>query len=287
MKNIDIAIIGGSGIYDFEEIKLLEEINLETPYGKPSSSIKCFEIEGVNVAFLTRHGKGHALTASEIPYRANIFALKKLSVKKVLSISSIGSLKENIHPEDFVLPDQVIDRTKSRVSTFFEKGIVGHVSFSEPFCEKIRKAIYTVLKNNKYPVYKEGTYVCMEGPAFSTIAESNLYRSWGASVIGMTAIPEAKLAREAEMCYALLAMTTDYDCWKEDEKTVSVEHVMKHMIKNTNTVKSLIVPMVTALNELPDCEHMHAASNAIVTDKSLISKEIKERLGPLYEKYFN
>ena len=287
MADIKIAVIGGSGLYQIQGTAVVEAVEVDTPYGKPSDVIRIVDFSGIKVAFLPRHHSSHRLSPSEIPARANIFALKTLGVKMILSISAVGSLREEIAPEDFILPDQIIDRTKMRPATFFEKGLAGHVSFAEPFCPEMRNIIFPLLQE-KHPqtTHGQGTYICMEGPAFSTRAESELYRSWGASIIGMTALPEAKLAREAEMSYALLAMSTDYDCWKIEEEPVTVEKLIKHMQNNTARVKEYLPSIIYALNKMEIFPYQQAAEFAIITAKDGISPEAKERLNPLYGKYF-
>ena len=286
MHNVKIAVIGGSGLYQIEGVKLIEEIDIDTPFGKPSDKISIADFDGVRVAFLPRHNRLHNINPSQIPVKANIFALKRLGCKLVLAISAVGSLKEEIPPEDYVIPDQIIDRTKNRQATFFENGIVGHVSFAEPFCSEMRQALIEVLKvKHAKNLHEQGTYICMEGPAFSTRAESNLYRSWGASIIGMTALPEAKLAREAEMSYAIIAMSTDYDCWKVEEEPVTVEMIIKHMHNNTTRVKQYLPEIIQKLNAITHFPHEQAAKFAIITSKEGISKQAKEELTPLYGKY--
>lgn len=287
MKNIKIAIIGGSGLYQIQGATIVEELSVETPFGAPSDSITIADFNGIKVAFLPRHHKSHLINPSEIPSKSNIYALKSLGVKLVLSVGAVGSLKEEISPEDFVLPDQIIDRTKSRPATFFENGIVGHVSFADPFCEEMRNVISPILKKeHSKKVHEHGIYVCMEGPAFSTRAESELYRSWGASVIGMTALPEAKLAREAEMSYASIAMSTDYDCWKVEEKPVTVEMIIEHMHNNTSRIKNYLPEIIRALSEVETFPYEQAAKFAIISSKKDISLEAKKRLDLLYGKYF-
>lgn len=288
MNSIRVGIIGGSGLYDLPGIKVLEELEIKTPYGDPSAPYKIIEVNGIKAAFLARHGQGHRYTPSEIPVRANLCGFKELGVDRIIAISAVGSLREEIPPEDFVLPDQIIDRTKNRPSSFFEKGIVCHIGFAEPFCERLKNAIAVPLeKEMGAQLHKKGTYVCMEGPAFSTRAESELYRSWDASVIGMTAIPEAKLAREAEICYALVAMSTDYDCWKIEEKSVTVEMVIEHMKKNTNRIKKTIPEIIKAAVSYDICEHHTGLKGAIISDVKTASQETKNRLKPIAGKYID
>ncbi len=286
-KNIKIAVIGGSGLYQVEGAKVTSELEISTPFGSPSDKITIVDFDGIQVGFLPRHHRSHQISPSEIPAKANIFALKTLGVKMILSISAVGSLKEEIAPEDFVLPDQIIDRTKSRPATFFEKGIVGHIPFADPFCLEMNQAIGDVLQQkHSKKIHRGGTYICMEGPAFSTRAESNLYRSWGASVIGMTALPEAKLAREAELSYAMIAMSTDYDCWKIEEKPVTVDMIIKHMKNNTTKVKTYLPEIIKSLDNIKVFPYENAAEFAVITSKESISQQVKEKLNPLYGKYF-
>lgn len=284
---VRIGIIGGSGLYELPDFKLVAEKNLSTPFGKPSGPYRIYESHGIQVAFLSRHGKGHTITPTELPARANVYGFKMLGVDKLLSISSVGSLKEEIAPEHLVVPDQIIDRTRGRVSSFFGEGLVGHVSFAEPFCTELSEIVFRVLKE-KSPttIHQGGTYICMEGPAFSTRAESNLYRSWGASVIGMTALPEAKLAREAEMSYAMIAMSTDYDCWKVEEKPVTVAEVIGHMTTNTNHVKKALPDLIRRMAAYTEVKHRDAAAYALITAKEKIPASLKKKLALLYGKYF-
>ncbi|MDH4128467.1 MAG: S-methyl-5'-thioadenosine phosphorylase [Spirochaetota bacterium] len=287
MGKASIGIIGGSGVYDIEGLNILEEVLVETPFGKPSDKIIICDVKGEKVAFLPRHGKGHRILPTEVPSKANIYALKSLGVNLIISISAVGSLKEKIKPQDFVIPDQIIDRTKSRDLSFFGNGIVGHVTFAEPFCKGLSEYLYnSILKKKVVDVHKNETYLCMEGPIFSTKAESKLYRSWGCGIIGMTVIPEAKLAREAEICYATIAMSTDYDCWHEEEESVTIEMILENMHANVNRVKSLLVDLVTNIPDLTKCTCRQAAKDAIITNRSIIPDKVKKELNLLYEKYF-
>lgn len=280
---IRIGIIGGSGLYDLPGFKQVGEVKPKTPFGAPSGPYRIFEVGGVSVAFLARHGAGHVLTPTELNARANIFGFKMLGVDKLLSISAVGSLKEEIPPEHFVVPDQIIDRTRNRPNTFFGNGIVGHVGFADPFCTELSARVADVLKaHSGTTVHTGGTYVCMEGPAFSTRAESHLYRSWGASIIGMTALPEAKLAREACMSYALLAMSTDYDCWKVEEKPVTVEQVIAHMTRNTENVKRALPHLIAKMAAYTRVQHAEAAKFAIMTDRKKIPPAMKKKMAPLW-----
>ncbi|MDO8734445.1 MAG: S-methyl-5'-thioadenosine phosphorylase [Elusimicrobiota bacterium] len=284
MNDVKIGIIGGSGIYEIEGIKILKELKIKTPFGLPSDKIRIGELEGVNIAFIPRHAIGHKIMPSEVNSRANIFALKKIGVEKIISISACGSLKEEIKPRDFVIPDQLFDRTKSRPSTFFGDGIVAHVGFAEPYCPQLRKILIETAKSLALPVHDGGTYVCMEGPQFSTKAESKVYRSLGFSVIGMTNLPEAKLAREAEMCFATVSLATDYDVWKEGEE-VSAEKVMANMKVLTTNVKKLVKSVIIKLQGERNCSCKDALKYAIMTSPKAINPKTKKKLSLLIKKY--
>jgi 5'-methylthioadenosine phosphorylase len=286
MDQVTTAIIGGTGLYTMDELTVLDTERIKTPFGYPSDRISIARLGNREVAFLPRHGKGHRFLPSEIPVKANIWALKKLGVRRILSVSAVGSLKEEIRPRDIVIPDQIIDRTKSRDSSFFGNGIVGHVSFAEPFCGELSRALYETVRSLGHRVHKNQTYVCMEGPAFSTRAESRLYRSWGGGVIGMTALPEAKLAREAEMCYAMLALSTDYDCWKEDGEDVTIEMVVENLRAATITAAGSIKKVLESLPEEFQCGCNEAARYALVTSKESVPSTVKEELSLLYGKYW-
>lgn len=281
-----IAVIGGSGLYDIEGVKLLDHVEVGTPFGNPSDLISIAEIAGQRVAFLPRHGRGHRLLPSEVPSRANLWALKSLGVEQVLSISAVGSLAEDLAPGSFVLPDQLIDRTCRRPNSFFGDGVVGHVSFAEPFCHGMRERIAAVLAGAGHAFRDQATLVCMEGPAFSSRAESRLHRSWGAHLIGMTSLPEAKLAREAEMCYATVAMVTDWDCWRPEEEGVTLDMVLATMRRNVQDIKRALPGLVGALADREDCPCRHAAASAIITDPSCIPPEARKRLELLYGRYW-
>ncbi len=285
MSDTSIAFIGGSGLYNIEGISAIEKLNVNTPFGKPSATITIGKLNNLKVAFLPRHGINHELNPSEIPTKANIYALKSIGVKRIISISAVGSLQKEIEPLHLVIPDQIIDRTKSRPSTFFEKGIVAHVSFANPFCKSLNKLLFKTGKNLNIPLHKNKTYLAMEGPQFSTKAESELYRMWGADIIGMTAIPEAKLAREAEICYSTIAMVTDYDCWHENEEDVSVELVIQNLKNNINTSNKMIYKISTSVNLDYDCECSNALKNAIITNIDSIPKEIDDKLSLFTKKY--
>lgn len=278
-----IAVIGGSGLYDMPGMKLLDTFSMETPFGKPSDSVAILDMNGIPVAFLPRHGRGHRVNPTFVNSRANLFMLKSLGVRFVLSISAVGSLKESIAPRDFVIPDQIIDRTKSRVNSFFEPYAV-HVVFSEPFCTRLADVLAETGSEVGVTTHRGGIYVCMEGPLFSTRAESAMHRSWGATIIGMTALPEAKLAREAEMCYATVALVTDYDVWKEDEE-VDISQVLANIKANTDHVKELIGKVVPKLDLDQECRCHSALKGALITDPKYIPETIRQAWGPLMAKY--
>ncbi|MFH1560560.1 MAG: S-methyl-5'-thioadenosine phosphorylase [Chloroflexota bacterium] len=280
-----IGVIGGTGLYQMEGLKDVEEVYPDTPFGKPSDAIVTGTLNGVGVAFLPRHGRGHRLSPSEIPARANIYALKALGVQRIISISAVGSLKEEIQPLDMVIPDQIIDRTRGRVSTFFGNGVVAHVGFAEPFCPQMADILYQGAARMGARVHPRGTYVVIEGPQFSTKAESHLYRSWGADVIGMTALPEAKLAREAEICHSILACSTDYDCWHESEVPVTVEMVVANLNKNTALCKAILGDVIPRVSEERSCPCSSALENTIITAKEEIPPEARERLASLIGRY--
>ncbi|HOW42554.1 MAG TPA: S-methyl-5'-thioadenosine phosphorylase [Candidatus Omnitrophota bacterium] len=283
-----IGIIGGSGLYDIEGFSKVKHVNVSTPFGKPSDTFVVGILEGRQVVFLPRHGRGHRLNPSEVNYRANIYAMKKLGVDRIISVTACGSLREDLKPLDFVLPDQFVDRTnQARCMTFFEKGAVAHVSFSDPVCEALRQSIYKATKEAKVPVHLGGTYLNMEGPAFSTRAESNLYRSWGMDIIGMTNISEAKLAREAEICYATLAAITDYDCWFKPEEQVNAELVIQNLIKNVENAKIIIKKALRNIAQERSCACAAALQHAIVTDKRTIAPAVKKRLKVIAGNYLS
>ena len=280
-----MGVIGGSGLYEIAGMNNIEEVRPNTPFGEPSDAIIVGELDGRSIAFLPRHGRSHNISPTEIPSRANIYALKALGVEWIISVSAVGSLKEGIHPLDLVVPDQIIDRTKSRVNSFFDGGLVAHVSFAEPFCPTLSNILYHAALDVGANVHQEGTYIAMEGPLFSTKAESNLYRSWGASIIGMTALPEAKLAREAEICYATLACITDYDTWHETEESVTIEMALANLMLNADTSKKIIGLVAARIPEKRECGCAQALENAIITAPEKIPVRIKEDLELLIGKY--
>ena len=280
-----LGIIGGSGLYEMEGLTEITSVYMSTPFGDPSDEIITGALGDMTMAFLPRHGKGHRFTPSEINYRANIYALKALGVDSIISVSAVGSMKDEIVPGDLVVPHQFIDRTKGRPSTFFGNGIVGHVAFADPVCHALADIVAKGAATSGAKVHQGGTYICMEGPQFSTRAESHLYRSWGVDVIGMTNIPEAKLAREAEMCYTTVALATDYDCWHESEEDVSVEAILEIMHKNVENAKTGIAWAAKNMAEKASCGCSEALKFAIVTDPEMIPDETKADLELIIGKY--
>jgi 5'-methylthioadenosine phosphorylase len=287
LQQAEIGIIGGSGLYSMPGLTNTREERVETPFGEPSDAFVLGDLEGRKVVFLARHGRGHKFLPSELNFRANIYALKKLGVERILSVSAVGSLKEEHKPTDFVVPDQFIDRTFHRESTFFGNGIVGHVAFGEPVCATVAKTIAGACAASDVVGKAGGTYICMEGPQFSTRAESNLYRSWGADVIGMTNLQEAKLAREAEICYATMAMVTDYDCWHEGHDDVTVEQIVAVLNQNAANAARVVRAAVAAMPKDRTCACASALQFAILTNPAAISAETHERLDLLIGKYLN
>jgi 5'-methylthioadenosine phosphorylase len=289
MSQVKIGVIGGSGLYKMEALKDVEEVEIDTPFGRPSDALIVGTLDGTRIAFLARHGRGHRLLPSELPFRANIYAMKTLGVEYLISASAVGSLQEAAKPVDMVLPDQFIDRTKNRASTFFGEGIVAHIAFGDPVCKNLSQVIGDAIESLDFPgvtLHRGGTYVCMEGPAFSTKAESNLYRSWGATVVGMTNLPEAKLAREAEMAYATLAMVTDYDCWHPDHDSVTVEMVIGNLMKNAENAQRVIREVVNRLSTNPPTSDAHSALKfAILSDLSQAPAETMQKLDVILHKY--
>jgi 5'-methylthioadenosine phosphorylase len=286
--NVRFGIIGGSGLYALAGLGDAEELEVETPFGSPSDSFLVGSLEGKRVAFLARHGRGHRLLPTEINYRANIFAMKKLGVEMILSASAVGSMKERIRPRDIVLVDQFIDRTHQRPVTFFGDGIAAHISFADPICPALRSALLQASREQAARVHDGGTYICIEGPAFSTRAESELYRSWGVDVIGMTNLQEAKLAREAEICYATLGLATDYDCWHEEEDDVSVSSVLENLQANSKLAAEILRGTIKALpDRRGECGCGEALRFGLITAKEAVSAGTVERLGPILAKYFD
>ncbi|MBN1368592.1 MAG: S-methyl-5'-thioadenosine phosphorylase [Dehalococcoidales bacterium] len=280
-----IAIIGGTGLEDIKGMTGVRTVNIDTPFGKPSDAITLGKLEGVNVAFLPRHGRGHFISPTELPARANIYALKSLGVQHIIAVCSAGSFEQKVAPGHLLIPDQLIDRTRNRINTFFTDGIVGHIAFSHPFCPDLSKILYESAKEVGACVHPKGTFVIMEGPAFSTRAESRLYKGWGADIIGMTALPEAKLAREAEICYAVIGCVTDYDSWWEPVEPVKVETILKTLRENIDTARHIIKLAVKKIPKRRDCECASALMGAIVTDPAKIPVALKKKLGLLIEKY--
>lgn len=286
MNDVPIGIIGGSGLYHMEGLKFLYEHELDTPFGQPSDPYVIGEIDGIRVAFLSRHGRGHRKLPSELNYRANIYGFKVLGVHTIISASAVGSMKETYHPTDIVFPHQFIDRTRHRLDTFFGNGIVGHISFADPICAGVSFLASAAAREAGAQVHEGGVYVCIEGPQFSTRAESNLYRSWGVDVIGMTNLQEAKLAREAEICYATMALVTDYDCWHESAESVSVEQILGYLKANAEMAQRILrrfVPRAAARKR--DCACVNALQYAIITDPAVIPPETKKSLAPIIGKY--
>jgi 5'-methylthioadenosine phosphorylase len=280
-----IGIIGGSGLYDMAELTDREERAVETPFGSPSAPYVIGTLRGQRVAFLARHGVGHRYTPSELNFRANIFGFKVLGAEYILSASAVGSLKEQYRPLDLVIPDQFFDRTKGRVSTFFGRGLVAHVGFAHPFCVHLSDIAHRAAQAAGATVHKGGTYVCMEGPQFSTLAESNLYRAWGMDIIGMTNLQEAKLAREAEICYTTIALVTDYDCWHPEHDQVTVEMIVANLVQNAKTAQQVIAGAVEQLPFERTCECATALKHAIITRPDAIPGPLRQELAPLVGKY--
>ncbi len=287
VEEAKIGIIGGSGLYEIEGMENVREVRVDTPFGEPSDRIVLGRLENVDCAFLPRHGRGHWIIPSGINSRANIYALKKLGVEQILAISACGSLREEIRPRDILIPDQLFDRTKMRPSSFFENGLVGHIGFAHPFCRELARRIYQSAKSLNLPVHLGGTYVCIEGPQFSTKAESAVNRILGFSIIGMSALPEAKLAREAEICYATIGLVTDYDVWKEEEEHVTIDIVLENMKANVEHVKQLIKTVLPTLSRERNCECATALKYAIITQKDKINKHLYRKLQLLIGKYIS
>lgn len=280
-----VGVIGGSGLYQMEGLKKIREVEIKTPFGRPSEKFIKGNLGETELAFLPRHGKGHRWLPTEINFRANIFAMKKLGVDRIISVSAVGSLREQIAPGDIVIPDQFIDRTTQRPSTFFGSGIVAHVSLADPFCKDLAEKLAASAASEGGKVHPRGTYLCMEGPQFSTRAESHLYRSWGADVIGMTNLQEAKLAREAEICFGTLALATDYDCWNQAAGDVEIENVLAVLRQNVALAQRTIRRAVTLLTDSRVCACRSSLKDAIITERTLIPKKIRSDLRPIIGKY--
>jgi len=286
MTEATIGIIGGSGLYQIDAMTDVSETWIETPYGPPSDAIVLGTLEGKRVAFLPRHGRGHRISPSEIPFRANIYALKTLGVERIISVNAVGSLREDMAPMDIVIPDQLIDRTRLRENTFFQGGIVAHIAFAEPFCAEMRRLVLDAASSTGATVHSAGVYVVIEGPQFSTRAESQLYRTWGADIVGMTALPEAKLAREAEMCYAVVAFVTDYDCWRHDYESVTTEMVLESLLKGAGTARTIVTRAVKSIPDNRACACASALKDAIVTPSHMVPEMVKQDLMPIAGRYF-
>jgi 5'-methylthioadenosine phosphorylase len=280
-----IGIIGGSGLYSMPGFEAEEERLIETPWGAPSDAYIVGELAGKHVAFLSRHGRGHRISPSELNFRANIYGFKALGVERILSLSAVGSLKEEHRPLDFVIPDQFVDRTRDRVSTFFGDGLVAHISFAHPICPQLAQVAAAACREVGVPAKSGGTYLCMEGPAFSTFAESNLYRSWGVDVIGMTNLQEAKLAREAEICYVTFAMVTDYDCWHEEHDAVTVESIIANLMQNAENAAKVVTAAVQSMPATRECKCGSALAHALITDRKAIPEATRKKLELLVGRY--
>lgn len=286
-KHPKLAIIGGSGLYDMPGLENKTEVNLSTPFGEPSSPIILGNLDGYPIAFLARHGIGHNISPSEINYRANIYALKSLNINRIISVSACGSLREDYAPGDIVIPDQLFDFTKNRERSFFTDGIVAHISVAEPFCPETSNFIFDAVKQTGATVHKGGSFITIEGPRFSTRAESNVFRSWGISIIGMTTSPEAFLAREAEICYSVMAHITDYDVWRISEEPVTVDQVVKILMQNLEVAQHAIRNLIKILPENRACDCQNALNNALITNHEVIPEKTKQRLKIFVNKYLN
>ena len=285
MREKVVGVIGGSGLYEMEGLEGVQTVTLKTPFGNPSDAFIVGHLEGAKVVFLPRHGKGHRIQPSSLNFRANIYGMKKLGVQWIIGVSAVGSMKESIHPGDMVIPNQFIDQTKGRPSTFFNDGIVGHVSLADPVCPVLSQILCDAGKEAGATVHKDGTYICIEGPQFSTRAESRLYRTWGVDIIGMTNLPEAKLAREAEICYSTIAFATDYDCWHEAAEDVSIGDVLRILAQSTKTAKNAIRQAIKHLPEKRECLCANALKYALITGKKFIPEKTRKDLGPIIGKY--
>jgi 5'-methylthioadenosine phosphorylase len=287
MSEVKLAVIGGSGVYDMEALTDIEERQVATPFGDPSDTIVIGTLSGKRIAFLPRHGRGHRLTPTEVPYRANIWALKSLGVERIISISACGSMKEKYAPRHILIPDQIYDNTKKRDYSFFGDGLVAHIGIAEPFCPHLRQVLYEAVTRAGGIVHMGGTFLVIEGPRFSTRGESSIYRSWGVDIIGMTAVPEAQLAREAEICYATMAHITDYDVWHEEEEAVNVEMLIANLMANAALSKTAITELVPMLTDERPCDCASAISTAIITRRDVIPEAKIEQLGPIVAKYIS
>jgi 5'-methylthioadenosine phosphorylase len=288
MQQPTIGVIGGSGLYEIEGLTDIQEVSLETPFGAPSDVYITGVLDGVKMVFLPRHGRGHRLLPSEVPYCANIYGMKKLGVERIISVSAVGSMKEEIVPGHIVIPDQFFDRTQGkRDSTFFGNGVVGHVQFADPICHDLATQLYTASVDAGATVHRGGTYVCIEGPNFSTRAESNIYRQWGVDIIGMTNVPEARLAREAEICYGTIALATDYDCWHDGHDDVSVDAVLAIIKQNVAMARNIIKTAVQGLGSARSCSCGEALRYAIMTDHKSIPTQVRRDLDLLIGKYLD
>ena len=288
MEQMTIGVIGGSGLYDIAGLTDIDEVSLDTPFGAPSDVYITGMLDSVRMVFLPRHGRGHRYLPSEVPYRANIYGMKKLGVQRIISVSAVGSMKEEIAPGHIVIPDQFFDRTQGkRASTFFGRGITGHVQFADPVCPELGNVLYQAGRDAGATVHKGGTYLCIEGPNFSTRAESTIFRSWGVDVIGMTNLPEARLAREAEICYGTVALATDYDCWHQGHDDVTVEAVLEIIRQNVSMARDIIKRATAALSSKPECGCGESLKYAIMTDRDLIPEQVRKDLEPVLGKYLD
>lgn len=280
-----LGVIGGSGLYDLPDLQVIEHVDVNTPFGRPSDQIIVGTLHGQEIVFLPRHGRGHRVSPSDLPYQANIYAMKALGVTHLLSVSAVGSLREDLPPLSLLVPDQIIDRTVTRPRTFFGKGLVAHVGIADPYCPVFRRSIVAATHATDRPATPEGTYICIEGPQFSTRAESNLFRSWGASIIGMTAMPEARLAREAELCYAALALVTDFDVWHDEFESVTVDMVVANLHKNVVSAQATIAALAKASLPARTCSCANALGPALSTARDSIPADIRDHLGIIVDRY--
>ena len=282
---VEIGIIGGSGLYNMPGLANVKEVRITTPFGRPSDAYALGELEARRVAFLARHGRGHVLLPSEIPFRANIYGLKKLGAERIISVSAVGSLREDFKPLDMVIPSQFFDRTQGREATFFGRGLVAHIGFSDPVCAVVQDTLAVACVQSGVSYYRGGTYVCMEGPAFSTKAESNTYRAWGMDLIGMTNLQEAKLAREAEICYVTVAMVTDYDCWHEEHDAVTVTDILANLNKNADNACKVVAASIAGMPTARECKCGAALAHALITDPKVVPEATRKKLELLVGKY--